>query len=192
MIDGGGFGFSVGGTATEVTAGQHAIAVVGPGLESLDASSIGFIGGELTIEASSFISTSINCGGDNLPAVVFEVNVPAPAISGARSLFLRHGSDVAALTGALEVRGVNLPTPTPISTATATQPLATATRTPPNVCVGDCDGNGNVTVDEIVIMVNIALGNRPVTDCDNGDTDGSDTITVDEILTAIQNALNGC
>jgi hypothetical protein len=49
-----------------------------------------------------------------------------------------------------------------------------------------------VTVDEIVIMVNVALGNRPIEDCEAGDPDGSRTVTVDELVTAIQNALNGC
>jgi len=49
-----------------------------------------------------------------------------------------------------------------------------------------------VTVDEIVTMVNIALGTQSVDNCLAGDADGSRTVTVDEILTAIQNALNGC
>jgi probable HAF family extracellular repeat protein len=60
------------------------------------------------------------------------------------------------------------------------------------MCTGDCDGNANVTVNEIIAMVNIALGNAPVTDCSEGDADHSGAITVDEILTAVNNALNGC
>jgi hypothetical protein len=49
-----------------------------------------------------------------------------------------------------------------------------------------------VTVDEILTMVNIALGNAPVTDCEAGDSNHDMHITVDEILTAVNNALNGC
>jgi hypothetical protein len=49
-----------------------------------------------------------------------------------------------------------------------------------------------VTVDEILTMVNIALGNTPVTECLPGDRNGDGTITVDEILTAVHNALDGC
>jgi hypothetical protein len=49
-----------------------------------------------------------------------------------------------------------------------------------------------VTVDEILTMVNIALGNTPVTDCLAGDRNGDEMITVDEILAAVNNALTGC
>jgi predicted outer membrane repeat protein len=61
----------------------------------------------------------------------------------------------------------------------------------PPACMGDCNGNGQVTVDEILTMVNIALGNT-VTACDAGDANHDGQITVDEILTAVNNALNGC
>jgi len=60
------------------------------------------------------------------------------------------------------------------------------------VCVGECNGNGQVTVDEILTMVNIALGNAQLSDCNAGDANGDGAITVDEILAAVNNALNGC
>jgi hypothetical protein len=59
-------------------------------------------------------------------------------------------------------------------------------------CVGDCNGDGSVTVDEIVRMVNIALGSQDVSTCPAADRDGSGTVTVDEIVQAVNNALNGC
>jgi len=59
-------------------------------------------------------------------------------------------------------------------------------------CVGDCSGDHMVTVDEILTMVNIALGNAPVSECTAGDANGDGMITVDEILTAANNALNCC
>src|SRR6185436_4160194 len=59
-------------------------------------------------------------------------------------------------------------------------------------CLGDCNGDGSVTVDEIIIMVNIALGTAQIGDCTAGDGDTSGTITVDEIVTATNNALSGC
>jgi len=49
-----------------------------------------------------------------------------------------------------------------------------------------------VTIDEILTMVNIALGNAPVAECEAGDDNDDDQITVDEILQAVNNALNGC
>ncbi|HEX7409839.1 MAG TPA: choice-of-anchor Q domain-containing protein [Candidatus Binatia bacterium] len=59
-------------------------------------------------------------------------------------------------------------------------------------CIGDCNGKRSVTVDELLTMVNIALGNAPVTTCEAGDANHDGHITVDEILTAVNNALNGC
>lgn len=59
-------------------------------------------------------------------------------------------------------------------------------------CVGDCDAGSSVTVDELVSMVNIALGSRPLTICMAGDGNNDGQVTVDEIVTAVGNALNGC
>ena len=59
-------------------------------------------------------------------------------------------------------------------------------------CIGDCDGSAVVTVDELLTMVNIALGDAQVSDCEAGDSSGDGQITVDEILTAVNNALDGC
>ncbi len=59
-------------------------------------------------------------------------------------------------------------------------------------CMGDCVGDGLVTVDELVMMVNIALGNMEVSACDVGDGNEDGQITVDEIVTAVNHALNGC
>jgi len=62
----------------------------------------------------------------------------------------------------------------------------------PTGCVGDCSGDGAVTVDEIVLSVSIALGGRPVGDCLAADRNGDEEVTVDEIVTAVTNALEGC
>jgi hypothetical protein len=59
-------------------------------------------------------------------------------------------------------------------------------------CVGDWGGDGTVTVDEILTMVNIALGNLDVSACLAGDANADNQITIDEILAAVNNALNGC
>jgi hypothetical protein len=59
-------------------------------------------------------------------------------------------------------------------------------------CLGDCNGDGSVTVDEIITMVNIALGEADISTCTAGDGDSSGTITVDEIVTALNHALEGC
>lgn len=87
-----------------------------------------------------------------------------------------------------------IPTAPTIPTGTRSPaPTATLTVTPtPSACVGDCTGGGQVTVDEILTAVNIALGNAAVADCPAGDANHDGQITVDEILTAVNNALNAC
>src|SRR5690349_13744453 len=57
-------------------------------------------------------------------------------------------------------------------------------------CVGDCNGDNEVTVDEIITMVNLALLGG-VEGCVAGDSNTDGQITVDEILTAVNNALTG-
>ncbi len=66
---------------------------------------------------------------------------------------------------------------------------------PPTVsaaCVGDCDGSGQVTVDEIIVMVNIALGTADIAQCPVADPNADGQVSVDEIVTAVNAALNGC
>lgn len=54
---------------------------------------------------------------------------------------------------------------------------------------GDCDGNGRVSVDEMVIGVNVALGTAPLDDCGAVDENRDGTVTVDELLRSIREAL---
>jgi hypothetical protein len=59
------------------------------------------------------------------------------------------------------------------------------------VCTGDCDGSAcEVTVDEIISMVNIALGTASVSSCTAGDVDGNGEITINEIIASVGHALN--
>lgn len=59
-------------------------------------------------------------------------------------------------------------------------------------CTGDCDGGGDVTVDEIVAGVSIALGTEAMGACPRLDSDASGDVTVDELVLTVNNALNGC
>jgi len=77
----------------------------------------------------------------------------------------------------------------PTGTATA---IPTPTPTTPSGCVGDCDGSGDVTVNDLLVLVNIALGNAGTAACPSGDTSHDGAITVDEILAAVNAALSGC
>jgi Tol biopolymer transport system component/subtilisin-like proprotein convertase family protein len=96
--------------------------------------------------------------------------------------------------------GTAVTTPTEMPTVTATVEVAptgteAATVTPTvetAPCVGDCQEPAGVTIDEVLTMLNIALGDASVSDCRSGDANGDGGITVDEILMAVNNALDGC
>lgn len=99
----------------------------------------------------------------------------------------------AAVTNAFVVGPNGPPLPTHTPTPSPTPPMATPTPSvTPVACVGDCGGDGAVTVDELLVMVNVALGNIDATACVAGDVNGDGEITVDEILQAVNNALNSC
>lgn len=83
------------------------------------------------------------------------------------------------------------PTPTPTWTPTPT-PTPTALVA---LCVGDCNADSAVTVDEIVRMVNIALNGETSPSSCPGIAQWCDSVPPVEIncvVTAVHNALNGC
>ncbi len=74
-------------------------------------------------------------------------------------------------------------------------PLFPATPSPTptlSACVGDCHGTGQVTIGDILIMVNVLLGTLDVGGCRPGDANGDGTIAINEIVSAVANALDGC
>src|SRR5947207_16018103 len=60
------------------------------------------------------------------------------------------------------------------------------------VCVGDCDGHGQVSSDELVTIFDVALGTSLLSDCMTGDANADATISVEEIITAVTNKLGTC
>jgi hypothetical protein len=59
-------------------------------------------------------------------------------------------------------------------------------------CTGDCDFSGQLTVDELIKGVNIALGNAPLAGCVAFDINGDGQVTIDELIAAVNVALTGC
>ena len=58
------------------------------------------------------------------------------------------------------------------------------------VCVGDCNGDGMVAINELITMINIALGNATVGSCPALCTDN--TLDISCLISAVNNALEGC
>ncbi len=68
----------------------------------------------------------------------------------------------------------------------------TPTPSPATSCVGDCNLSGEVTVDELLTMAGIALGNESAAACIQGIANNRSVITIDQVLTAVNNAVKGC
>ncbi len=101
--------------------------------------------------------------------------------SNRRSAFL-----IAALT-ALCFSSVALAT-----TATPSLPSPTPTPQALPACIGDCDASRQVTVDEIVALVAVALDRAAIDQCGAGDANRDGKISIDEIIRAVDNAIGGC
>lgn len=83
---------------------------------------------------------------------------------------------------------------------TPSAPTATPTPTSPpppsptraGGCPGDCNGDGAVSIDELVRAVNIALDQADIAECKSIDADGNGTVSIDELIQAVLAALLGC
>jgi len=59
-------------------------------------------------------------------------------------------------------------------------------------CVGDCNRNGVVTINELITGVSIGLDTAPINRCYALDRDRSKTVQIDELISSTGNALEGC
>ena len=103
---------------------------------------------------------------------------------------LRHGVEAAG--GILLLHGGQVQIASELGKGTRVTLLTQAFEPAPNVCVGDCNSNGTVTVDELITSVNIALGTAAVSTCPSLACNGSGPITVDCLVKAVNAALIGC
>jgi YVTN family beta-propeller protein len=63
---------------------------------------------------------------------------------------------------------------------------------PDPTCTGDCDGNGEVVISELITGVNIALNNQSINVCSDFDADNSGGVEINELIAAVNNAQAGC
>ena len=63
--------------------------------------------------------------------------------------------------------------------------------TPRKACTGDCDGNGRVAINQLILGVNIALGLQPVAACP-AFANAQGMVDIAQLIQGVNNALNGC
>jgi hypothetical protein len=103
------------------------------------------------------------------------------------------GVETCDLVGGRCQAGIAPPTASRTATpsATATPTVSATITTAPQGCVGDCSGTHTVAVNDIIILVNIALGNASASTCAHGVPSGAE-VNVALIIQSVNNALNGC
>ena len=59
-------------------------------------------------------------------------------------------------------------------------------------CIGDCNGDGQVVIGELIRGVNIALGSADPSECEAMDSNGSDSVSISELIAAVNAAVTAC
>ncbi|MDX2169013.1 MAG: dockerin type I repeat-containing protein [Deltaproteobacteria bacterium] len=59
-------------------------------------------------------------------------------------------------------------------------------------CPGDCGGDGEVTVNDVVLAVSIALGGASLDQCAAADADGDGSVAVADLVAGVNALLGGC
>ena len=98
----------------------------------------------------------------------------------------------ATTTATMAVTGSPVATSTATATAGSQTPCPERTGSTGPTCAGDCNGDGTVKVNELIIGVNIALGNASVCDCPSFDRDSNLAVSINELIAAVLSALGGC
>jgi hypothetical protein len=136
---------------------------------------------DITVPAGSFDNAlKLSIQPDGLPVTEFVWLAPGVgevAASGEDSA----GSSQSVLTSYV----VCAPPVTPIATPSVTPTPTTV------ICAGDCSGTHSVAVNDIIVLVNIALGSADASACPNGIPSG-DSVDIALIIQAVNNALNDC
>jgi hypothetical protein len=165
------------------------------------------IGGTLRADPATGRNQARYAGPSHEPQIVAGASIQPPLTLVQDSAIIPcAGVDTPTPTATATATGTSTRTVPPGSTATATptrsgtptdtaaiSPSATPTPTPtPPACVGDCADDGMVSVADLIVGVNIALGNQPVGNCPAFDVTGDGLVTIGELIRGVNDALEGC
>lgn len=193
---------NLGATATfRLIVTSQAPAQIGAGLNvAAESGALGLVAEQGTrlelnpVTRSNEITHSSPRTNDANGQAIFEFTWQAPASAGTYMLFgaatsvnldSSRGSDASARTTYAVAVGAVPPTATP----TAPSGTPTPTPTQASVCAGDCNGNGAVTLAEILTGIDIALGRALLSTCAPANVNGDDTINVEENVRSVNAAL---
>jgi len=127
----------------------------------------------------SFCSSDTQCGDDEYCSILEPGTVVT--LPGEPEIVL----PVIGICAERPAEAESRPTDTPTLVFTATP-----TWTPGPSCHGDCDGDGFVSVDELVRVVNIASDVQPIESCD--EMADYRSLGIDDLVLAVNMSLHGC
>lgn len=70
--------------------------------------------------------------------------------------------------------------------------LGAASESDAQSCACDCNGDGTVTIAELIRAVNISLGAQPIDNCLSADGNNSGTVAINELIRCVNASLGGC
>jgi glucose/arabinose dehydrogenase len=118
------------------------------------------------------------------------ISAPAQQLVGCDVFEFVHWSD-----GGGASHTFNAPTQAAVWIATyrpAGNACVTPTPLPGGSCIGDCNGDHEVAIDEIVLGVSVALGLATPDACPDFDPDNPGSIRIEGLIAAVAAALDGC
>ena len=168
------------GTAVDVTAQGHPHCAVNPAINK---------------NATSFIfvppacSPGIDCHGIRADVVAIDNLDPIPdgtrlftcTVAIARTATIGSNPLVCSAPEASNTSGDGVPVACSDGSIVVLQP-----------CVGDCNGDHQVTINELILGVSIALGSAPLGQCPALDANLDHVLTINELVQGVGNALSGC
>lgn len=92
----------------------------------------------------------------------------------------------------LRHRATHTPWPALLLTSLLTVMPVRSMAAPYPDCSGDCSGDGTVSISEVVLAINIALGLAERAACLPADANGDGSVSITELVYALQRALDGC
>lgn len=168
VVDGGSVSASVATRPLSVSPGaEQWVAISGPNMDQVPIEGID-IGPDILVDQSSREELSSSCNDAPSPFLLFRIEVATSAAPGGRAIILTAGGNSVTLTGGLRIAETLSP------------------------CIGDCDENHVVDIEELIQGIEITLGTRSLAQCMAFDVSGDERVTVDELTQAVHSAVDGC